>query len=168
MHPPGGIGRAGLGEYAMKVLLRQDVPALGVIGDVVEVKVGYARNYLLPQGLAIEPNPANLKRVEQEKLDLTKAAQARLQTLKGIASRLNGVSVTIKSKANELGNLFGSVTETHIAEALAAEGFKVEPTQVALAAPIRTLDKFRVPIRLAEGIAAEIDVWVVPDKTPEA
>jgi len=151
----------------MKVLLRQDVASLGVIGDVVDVKVGYARNYLLPQGLAVEPNAANLKRVDQEKLDRAKRAEERLQTLKGIASRLNGQSVTIKSKANELGHLFGSVTEQHIAEALAAEGFKVAPSQVALAAPIRTLDKFRVPIRLAEGVEAEIDVWVVPDKTPE-
>jgi large subunit ribosomal protein L9 len=168
VNPPGGIGRTGLGEYAMKVLLRQDVASLGVIGDVVDVKVGYARNYLLPQRLAVEPNAANLKRVDQEKLDHAKRAEERLQTLKGIASRLNGQSVTIKSKANELGHLFGSVTEQHIAEALAAEGFKVEPSQVALAAPIRTLDKFRVPIRLAEGVEAEIDVWVVPDKTPEA
>jgi large subunit ribosomal protein L9 len=152
----------------MKVLLRQDVPSVGIIGDIVDVKVGYARNYLLPQGLAVEPNAANLKRVEQEKVDRVRLAQQRLETLKGIASRLNGISVTIKAKANELGNLFGSINEQHIAEALAAEGFKVEAAQVALAAPIRTLDKFRVPIRLAEGVEAEIDVWIVPDKTPEA
>jgi large subunit ribosomal protein L9 len=152
----------------MKVLLRQDVASLGVIGDIVEVKTGYARNCLLPQGLAVEPNAANLKRVDQEKADRARLAQQHLETLKGIASRLNGISVTIKAKANELGNLFGSVNESHIVEALAAEGFKVEVVQVALAAPIRTLDKFRVPIRLAEGIEAEIDVWVVPDKTPEA
>lgn len=146
----------------MKVLLRQDVPLLGVIGDVVEVRVGYARNYLLPKRLAVEPTDGNLKRVEQERVDRQKLAKQRLETLKGIASRLAGTSVTIRAKANELGHLFGSVNEAHIVEALAAEGFQVEAAQVALAAPIRTLDKFRVPIRLAEGVEAEVDVWVVP------
>ncbi len=146
----------------MKVLLRQDVESLGVIGDVVDVRPGYARNYLLPQGLAIEPTEANLRRVEEERRERERQRKARLETLKGIASRLDGTSVTIKAKANELGHLFGSVTEKHIAEALKEEGFEVEPEQVALAQPIRTLDKFRVPVRLAEGIEAEVDVWVVP------
>jgi len=135
---------------------------LGVIGDVVEVRVGYARNFLLPKRLAVEPTDGNLKRVEQERVERDKLAKQRLETLKGIASRLAGTSVTIRAKANELGHLFGSVNEAHIAEALVAEGFQVEATQVALAAPIRTLDKFRVPIRLAEGVEAEVDVWVVP------
>jgi len=146
----------------MKVLLRQDVPELGVIGDVVEVKTGYARNYLLPQDLAVEPTDANLKRIEQERVEREKAAKQRLETLKGVASRLAGVSVTIKAKANELGHLFGSVNESHIADALVAEGFTIGPEQIALAAPIRTLDKFRVPVHLAEGVEAEVDVWVVP------
>lgn len=135
---------------------------LGVIGDVVEVRVGYARNFLLPKRLAVEPTDGNLKRVEQERVERDKLAKQRLETLKGVASRLAGTSVTIRAKANELGHLFGSVNEAHIAEALVAEGFQVEAAQVALAAPIRTLDKFRVPIRLAEGVEAEVDVWVVP------
>lgn len=146
----------------MKVLLRQDVQELGVIGDMVEVKTGYARNYLLPQNLAVEPTGANLKRVEQERLDREKRAKERIETLKGVASRLAGASITVKAKANELGHLFGSVNESDIAEALAAEGFKVAPEQIALAAPIRTLDKFRVPIHLADGIKADVDVWIVP------
>jgi len=147
----------------MKVLLRQDVPPLGTVGDIVDVKVGYARNYLLPQRLAVEPTSANLKRVEQEKVNRELREKKRLDALKAIATKMSGLSVSIKAKANELGHLFGSVNEAHIAEALAAEGYKVDPAQVALAAPIRTLDKFRVPVRLAEGIEAEIDVWVVPE-----
>jgi large subunit ribosomal protein L9 len=146
----------------MKVLLRQDVPNLGAIGEVVEVSAGYARNYLLPQHVAITPTPANLKRVEEEKVQREVAAKQRLDTLKALAAKMAGTSVTIKAKANELGHLFGSVNVEHIVEALAGEGFKVAPDQIALAAPIRTLDKFRVPIRLAEGVEAEIDVWVVP------
>jgi len=146
----------------MKVLLRQDVPALGVIGDVVDVRPGYARNYLLPQNIACEPTDANVKRIEEERREHRRREKERMETLKGIASRLQGVSVTIKAKANELGHLFGSVTETHIAQALKDEGFQVEPQQVALAQPIRTLDKFRVPIHLAPDIDAEVDVWVVP------
>jgi len=146
----------------MKVLLRQDVAPLGIIGDIVDVKPGYARNYLLPQRLAVEPTDANLKRIDQERKDREKREKQRLQSLKGVASRLDGVSVTIKAKANELGHLFGSVTETHIADALKDEGFDIEPEKIALAQPIRTLDKFRVPVHLADGIDAEVDVWVVP------
>ncbi|MBL7141348.1 MAG: 50S ribosomal protein L9 [Planctomycetes bacterium] len=146
----------------MKVLLRQDVPALGVIGDVVDVRPGYARNYLLPQNIAVDPTDANLKRIEAERRERKRREKERIETLKGVASRLQGVSVTIKAKANELGHLFGSVTETHIAQALKDEGFHVDPAQVALAQPIRTLDKFRVPIHLAPDINAEVDVWVVP------
>jgi len=146
----------------MKVLLRQDVPNLGVIGDIVEVSAGYARNYLLPQNLGVAPTAANLKRIEEEAQQRELAAKQRLNTLKALAAKMTGLSVTIKAKANEQGNLFGSVNEEHIVEALAEEGYKVAPAQVALAAPIRTLDKFRVPIKLAEGVVAEIDVWVVP------
>jgi large subunit ribosomal protein L9 len=146
----------------MKVLLRQDVPNVGTIGDMVEVNTGFARNYLLPQHLAVQPTPANLKRVEQEKVDRVLKEKQRLEALKAVAAKMNGLSITIKAKANEQGHLFGSVNEEQIVEALAAEGYKVGATQVALAAPIRTLDKFRVPIRLAEGAEAEIDVWVVP------
>jgi large subunit ribosomal protein L9 len=147
----------------MKVLLRQDVANLGVIGDVVEVGEGYARNYLLPQNIGVKPTSGNVKKIEAEKVARELAAKQRLEVLKAVAAKLAGTSVTIKAKANELGHLFGSVTEQHIADALAVEGYKVELAQVALAAPIRTLDKFRVPIKLAEGIEAEIDVWVVPE-----
>ncbi|MEA3367650.1 MAG: 50S ribosomal protein L9 [Planctomycetota bacterium] len=146
----------------MKVLLRQDVSLLGIIGDVVDVRPGFARNYLLPQHLAVEPTDANVKRLDQERKERAKREKARLETLKGVASRLDGASVTIKAKANELGHLFGSVTERHIADALKEEGFEVDPEKIALAEPIRTLDKFRVPVHLADGVDAEIDVWVVP------
>ncbi|MGB2614457.1 MAG: 50S ribosomal protein L9 [Phycisphaerae bacterium] len=146
----------------MKVLLREDVRDLGSAGDTVEVREGYARNYLLPKHLAVEPNPANVRRIEKERAQRAEHEKRQLESLKALAQRMSQTSVSIKAKANELGHLFGSVTEKHIADALTAEGFHVSEAQVALAAPIRTLDKFRVPIRLAEGIEAEVDVWVVP------
>ena len=144
-------------------MLREDVPNLGAIGEVVEVKSGYARNYLLPRHLAVQPTPGNVKRVDEEQTTRAETMKRRLEDLKALAEKMNSVSVTIKAKANELGHLFGSVTEKHIAEALAAEGYTVAEEQVALAAPIRTLDKFRVPVHLAEGVEAEIAVWVVPE-----
>jgi large subunit ribosomal protein L9 len=146
----------------MRVLLRQNVRDLGSIGEVVDVAPGFARNYLLPRQLAVQPTDVNVKRVEKEKLDRIEAEKARVGQLEALAKRMADASVTIKAKANELGHLFGSVNERHIADALQAEGFEVEPDQIALAAPIRTLDRFRVPVRLAEGIEAEVDVWVVP------
>jgi len=146
----------------MKVLLREDVRDLGSAGQTVEVREGYARNYLLPKRLAVEPNSANIRRVEKEQAQRAEREKRQLDDLKALAQRMAQTSVSIKAKANELGHLFGSITEKHIADALTAEGFPVEAAQVALAAPIRTLDKFRVPIRLAEGIEAEVDVWVVP------
>jgi large subunit ribosomal protein L9 len=146
----------------MKVLLREDVRDLGSAGQIVEVRQGYARNYLLPKRLAVEPNTANIRRIDKEKAERAAQDKQHLEDLKGLAQRMAQASVSIKAKANELGHLFGSVTEKHIADALVAEGFPVQPEQVALAAPIRTLDKFRVPIHLAEGIGAEVDVWVVP------
>ncbi len=146
----------------MKLVLREPVRDLGSVGDVVDVAEGYARNYLLPHNLALEPTDANLRRIEQERVQRERREKARLASLKQLAERMSGTSVTIKAKANELGHLFGSVNERHIADALSAEGFQVDPEQVALAAPIRTLDKFRVPIRLTEELSAEVDVWVVP------
>jgi len=112
--------------------------------------------------LAVEPTDDNVRRVESERVEREKHKKARLKNLQDLAAKLNNTSVSIKAKANELGHLFGSVNERHIADALAVEGFRVEPEQIALAAPIRTLDKFRVPVHLAEGVQAEVDVWVVP------
>ena len=105
----------------MKVLLRQDVRDLGSIGDTVEVPDGYARNHLLPKQLAVEPNLANLKRIEKERFEREQREKEHLGSLKQTAARLSSASVTIKAKANELGHLFGSVTEKHIVDALAAE-----------------------------------------------
>lgn len=148
----------------MKLLLAQDVKDLGKAGDIVNVKEGYARNYLLPKGLGIQPTDGNIKRVEDTRKQREADEKARQQRLREAAKVLEGTSVTIKAQANEQGHLFGSVTEKDIAGALQALGHKIDESQILLAEPIRQLDRFRVPVRLAEGVEAAIDLWVVPEE----
>jgi large subunit ribosomal protein L9 len=146
----------------VKLLLAVDIKNLGKAGDVVNVKEGYGRNYLLPQGLALTPNAGNVKRVEAERQKREAEDVAAKAHLAALVTALEGVSVHIKAQANEQGHLFGSVTEKEIAAALKDMGHNIDEKQILLAEPIRMLDRFRVPIRLAEGFEANIDLWVVP------
>jgi len=146
----------------VKLLLATDVKNLGQAGDVVNVKEGYARNYLLPQGLALTPTAGHIKRVEEARQRSAADEVAARARLTAAVAVLEGLSVSIKAQANEQGHLFGSVTEKDIAAALSALGHQVDEKQILLAEPIRMLDRFRVPIRLAEGFEANIDLWVVP------
>lgn len=147
----------------MKLLLAHDVKDLGKAGDIVNVKAGYARNYLVPQGLGIRPTSGNIERVEATRKQREADEKARQQRLREAAKVLEGTSVTVKAQANEQGHLFGSVTEKDIAGALQQLGHKIDESQILLAEPIRQLDRFRVPVRLAEGVEAAIDLWVVPE-----
>ncbi len=147
-----------------KLLLRRDVPKLGHVGDVVEVNDGYARNYLLPHHLAMEPTQANLKAIEEEK---QKAAAIRLERRKGLEKRaeaLEGVEVTIAAAANEEGHLYGSVGPREISAALREEGYEVDTGEIQLHDPIRQLDSVMVPVVLADDLRAEVKVWVVREK----
>lgn len=147
----------------MKLLLAHDVKDLGKAGDIVNVKPGYARNYLVPHGLAVRPTEGNIQRVEDNRKQREADEKARQQRLREAAKVLEGTSVTVKAQANEQGHLFGSVTEKDIAGALQALGHKIDDSQILLAEPIRQLDRFRVPVRLADGVEAAIDLWVVPE-----
>jgi large subunit ribosomal protein L9 len=145
----------------MKILLRKPVKKLGTVGDVVNVKPGYARNYLIPYHLAVMPTTANLKVVEVEKAKHL-AVVARLRgELEAKAVLLRGKEITIAVNANEEGHLYGSVGPAQIVAALAAEGVFVEAEQVNLAQPIRQLDKYDVELELIETVTAVIHVWVV-------
>ena len=146
----------------MELLLAHDVKDLGKAGDIVSVKAGYARNYLVPQGLALVPTDANVRRVEEDRKRREAEVTARKQRQAEAAAALEGTSVTVKAQANEQGHLFGSVDEKDIAEALQALGHKIDAGQIMLAEPIRQLDRFRVPVRVADGVEATIDLWVVP------
>ncbi|MDD4888643.1 MAG: 50S ribosomal protein L9 [Phycisphaerae bacterium] len=148
----------------MKVLLNQDIPTLGQIGDVVTVSPGYARNYLLPQRLASEPTAANMKRLEAEKARVEAERIKRREAMEAMAARLQGKEITLTRMANEVGHLYGSVSGKDVAEALAAEGLPVQASEVLIREPIRTLDKYEVDIRLAADLNATIQLWIVPEK----
>lgn len=145
----------------MQVLLVKDVRRLGHVGDVVDVKPAYARNYLLPQSLAVAPTEENIRAIEAEK---KRAAEARARVAReftALASRLADVSVTIEAAANPEGTLYGSVGKREIADALQALGHAVLPDHVVLEHPIRTLDNVMVTLRFTDEIESQVKVWVV-------
>jgi len=146
----------------MEVILRQAVEKLGQPGDVVKVSPGFARNYLLPRGIAYEATAGNLKRIAQEKARLEAAEDERRGGAKAIAERLENVSLTFSARVGEEGKLFGSVTGSDIAEQLHAQGFDmIEKRQIDLHEPIKALGVYRVPIKLHADVKPEIRVWVI-------
>jgi large subunit ribosomal protein L9 len=145
----------------MEIILRQAVENLGKPGDVVKVKSGYARNYLLPHGLAFEATPGNLKRIQQERDRLEAAENERRGAAQGVAEKLEQVSLTFSARVGEEGKLFGSVTASDIAQQLETQGFRVEKRQIDLHEPIKALGVYRVPIRLHADVKPEVRVWVI-------
>jgi large subunit ribosomal protein L9 len=149
---------------AIELLLRQSVEHLGRVGDVVKVKNGYARNYLLPRGLAVAVTKANVAEIERARAIALAEEQARVEALKGIAAKLSGASITIEGKANAEGHLFGSVSAAQVAAALRDKGFAVEERQIRLAAPLKEIGVVDVPVHLHAGVEATVKVWVVQQK----
>lgn len=147
----------------MDVILRQDVEKLGKTGDIVTVKDGYARNFLLPRGMAFEATSGNRRRLEAERLQREKKAAAEGDAARALAARLEPVSLTFTMKAGDGDKLFGSVTSTDIAERLKAEGFEIDRKAVELEEPIKALGVYKVPIRLHHDAKPEIRVWVVKE-----
>ncbi|MBI4717831.1 MAG: 50S ribosomal protein L9 [Planctomycetes bacterium] len=148
----------------MKLLLCKNVAPLGIVGDVVEVSAGYARNYLLPQRLATEPTQSNMRKLaEARKAAELERAQHRAQ-LESLVARMNGVEVTIHARANTEGVLYGSVGKREIAHALNADGHPILPDHVVLQRPIRHLDNLAVELRFADDLRSTIKVWVVREK----
>lgn len=145
----------------MELLLKKNVDKLGKIGDVVKVKKGYARNYLLPKGLATNVSPANLKQIEKEKTKMELLLKEDRQRLAGILEKLSTASCTIPAKANEEGRLFGSITSVHIAEALAKAGYPVDQEMVKLDSPIKVCGEFEATIALNIEMQTKCKVTVV-------
>jgi large subunit ribosomal protein L9 len=148
----------------MELLLKTNVEHLGRVGDVVKVRPGYARNYLLPLGYAVPVTKANMAEIEKARAKALADEQTRVSSLKELAGKLADVSVTIEGRANEEGHLFGSVSGTNVAAALREKGFAVEDKQVRLEQPIKEIGVFDVPLHLHADVEATIKVWVVQQK----
>lgn len=147
----------------MDVILRQDVDNLGRAGELVAVKDGYARNFLLPRGLAYLATEGNRRRIEAEARQRVKQAGAVLESARELAERLEAVSLTFTMKAGEGDRLFGSVTAADVADRLHAEGFTMDKKAVELHEPIKALGVYKVPVRLHHDVKPEIRVWVVKE-----
>jgi large subunit ribosomal protein L9 len=145
----------------MEVILRQAVDNLGHPGDIVKVSNGFARNYLLPRGIAYEATAGNRNRIQQEKSRLEAAENERRGVAEELAKKLEEVSLSFSARVGEEGKLFGSVTAADIAQQLEAQGLHVERRMIDLHEPIRTLGVFRVPVRLHADVRPELKVWVV-------
>lgn len=148
----------------MQVILKQRLENLGQPGEVVNVKPGYARNYLIPQGFAYPATDANLKRIEREKVQIEKRADEDLNAAKERAVSIEGTSVTFTARAGEEGKLFGSITAADIAQKLEEQGMEIERRQISLAEPLKALGVYAVPIRLHPDVRPEIKVWVIKEE----
>jgi large subunit ribosomal protein L9 len=147
----------------MEVILREDVKSLGKAGELVKVKPGYARNFLLPKGLAYEATEGNRKRIVAEsKARGVKMAEER-SAAEAFASKLNAVSLTLSRKAGEGDRLFGSITAQDIAEALAAQGLTVDKRKIELEHPIKSIGQHAVPVRLHHEVQAELRLTIVAE-----
>ncbi len=147
----------------MKVILREDVQNLGKGGEVVDVKPGFGRNYLLPRGLAVTANPKNVRELEHQK-SVAAAKAAKLKaSAQAVAKRLAETPVTLKRKVGEQDKLYGSVTALDVAEALAARGLEIDRRSIELGEPIKTVGDFDVPVKLHSEVVGKVKVTVEPE-----
>ena len=147
----------------MKVILKNDVERLGKAGDVVTVAAGYARNYLLPRGLALEATDRGVEQIAIDRRRDEKTLQKKASDAVAFQTKLEELSLTISKQAGESDKLFGTVTAMEIAEALGKEGHEIDKRKIELEEPIKTLGIYTVPIRLHTDVTAKIKLWVVKE-----
>ena len=147
----------------MKVILTENMPSLGTPGMVVEVARGYARNFLIPKGKAMEANPGNLARFESQKAKIFQQVERGKEAALAFAARLSEVVLTIPQRVGEGGRLYGSVTNAVIAQTLENKGFDIDRKQLELDEPIKQLGSYQIAVRLAPEVKAHIQVEVVPE-----
>jgi len=145
----------------MQVILKESIKSLGGAGDVVDVKDGFARNFLFPQGKAVQANPTNLKELEHHKKVISIKQSKLKKEAEVLAEKVVSLSITIRKEAGEEDKLFGSVTTKDIADALRAENFLIDKKLIHLKEPIRQLGVTEVPVRLHPEVTATLKVWVV-------
>ena len=147
----------------LELILREDVAHLGQRGDVVQVKSGYARNYLLPQKLAVPLTEGNRKAVEQQKAAALRHEASEKSQVEQLAAMLASLTLTITRKAGETGALFGSVTSLDVGEALQQQGYEIDRRKILLEEPLKQLGEYQVPLRLHREVTASITVQVVAE-----
>ena len=152
----------------MQVLLTHPVPHVGQPGDLVKVRPGFARNYLLPQGLATFATPHNLRIVEKHRERLRQLEQARRTDLLNLAAQIAQRSITIEANANAEGHLYGSVNSDQIAAALRADNFPIEADNVKIEGPLKELGLYTIRLHLGQDVDTEVKLWVVPTHSEEA
>ena len=152
----------------VQVILRQAVDDLGDIGEVVDVRPGYARNFLIPQGIAYEATDANQKRFEEERRHILERSARELDRSRAAAERIEGQSVSFAVRAGEDGKLFGSVTASDISQALGEKGLDVDRHLIRLEEPIKQLGVYKVTVRLHAEVRPEVTVWVVAEGETES
>ncbi|HET8564213.1 MAG TPA: 50S ribosomal protein L9 [Candidatus Binatia bacterium] len=152
----------------MEVILKEDIPNLGKIGEVVRVRDGFARNYLLPRGLVVVANKKNLKSFEHQKRVVADQKQKVLRQAQSLSDQLASVSLVIPVRTGDEDRLFGSVTNIQIEKALQAKGFKIDRRKIHLDEPIRSLGEFEVPIRLTADLTVPLKVSVISETTGKA
>jgi large subunit ribosomal protein L9 len=145
----------------MKVILRQEHEKLGKVGDIVDVKDGYARNFLIPKNLAYPANAGNVRALEEEKKQAAQRASKEIKSSERLASELEKVSITLQMKVGEDDKLYGSVTSQMIADTLKDKGFTIDKRVIELEEPIKALGIYNVPIRLQHNVVGKVKVWVV-------
>lgn len=152
----------------LKVLLRESVKNVGRVGDIVEVTAGFARNYLLPQRLAVTPTPANIRIVEARRKEIERMERERREQQAALLKQLEGVQVVLERKANEQGHLFGSVTATDIARGLQQQGFNINADDINLPGRLDRIETYTVQVRFAEDLAGDLRVQIEPDPESRA
>ena len=152
----------------VKLLLKESVKNVGRVGDVVEVTPGFARNYLLPQHLAVEPTAGNVRKIEARRQEIERQEREKRAEQERLIAQLAGVEVTMERRANEQGHLYGAVSATDIARALQGQGFNIDPDDVTIPGRLDHIDTYTVQIRFAEDLTADVKVWVAPDPESKA
>lgn len=147
----------------MQVILRTRMENLGEAGDLVTVKPGYARNFLIPQGHAFEATETSRRQIEREHAQAAAREAQTLTEARTRAAKIDGVSLTFNARAGQEGRLFGSITSGDIAEQLAAQGIEIDRRQIELEEPIKALGVFTVPVRLHPEVRPELKVWVIQE-----
>jgi len=152
----------------IKLLLNESIKNVGRVGDIVDVSAGYARNFLLPKGLAVQPTPNNVKKVELRRQEIERVERERRDQQAKMIEQLKTVEVHLERKANEQGHLFGSVSATEIAKALQGQGFNLNADDINLPGRLDAIQDYTVEVKFADDLKTDIKVWVHADADSKA